>query len=353
MYILWLQLSKIMEEIPVIIFFLYALLILSFNAFIQHKFSKRPLVMTILMTSIIIISMGIFGWTIAEPGNRPYEFFNSNLNYSPYIYNDTIPDNLSNTEKPYYEQKQIAPNSIITYQANTFGDQYWNDDNIRNLAQNNVNSILQQGLVPTYYKANSAVNNYNSEGSNAGENNPENPENPQNPQNVNFSLTKNDTENTEQDPNLVTNDIRQILINQNDIDQIKENIANDPEAQKIIETQTKLYTAFGVSPDEIDSKIDELKQQMYDEEIELLKQTRYDELVEDEFQQLKYEQYYLAQEKLSKNLLQLEQENPYNILPKDMWYKPDESAKDIINSTPCQCPSEIKWTGINYSTFNE
>jgi len=72
------------------------------------------------------------------------------------------------------------------------------------------------------------------------------------------------------------------------------------------------------------------------------------ELVENEMDNLKDIRLRSAITYNSQGLLENEYSNPYTILPKDQWFRPDKGAQDIINGKPCNCPMEVRNDKLNY-----
>lgn len=56
---------------------------------------------------------------------------------------------------------------------------------------------------------------------------------------------------------------------------------------------------------------------------------------------------------ISDSLLNDEYQNPYNILPLDLWYQPQPGAKDLVTGTSCMCPAELNLRDMNYAQYIE
>lgn len=54
----------------------------------------------------------------------------------------------------------------------------------------------------------------------------------------------------------------------------------------------------------------------------------------------------------SQALLDKEYGNPYTILPKDMWFRPEKGAKDILAGKSCNCPMEVSSDKMNLFPVN-
>jgi len=50
--------------------------------------------------------------------------------------------------------------------------------------------------------------------------------------------------------------------------------------------------------------------------------------------------------------MKLEQQNKYNILPQDLWFKPISGAKDLFTGKACMVPPVINYSSLQYSDYS-
>ena len=92
---------------------------------------------------------------------------------------------------------------------------------------------------------------------------------------------------------------------------------------------------------------------IYNTQLQSILITEQNNLLENEINYLSDQRYVNANIYKSKELMNAEYKNPYNILPLDLWYRPEKGAKDLTTGKSCVCPSELRLDDINYSTFDQ
>jgi len=94
-------------------------------------------------------------------------------------------------------------------------------------------------------------------------------------------------------------------------------------------------------------KIEDLKNQ----QLEKIQEEEKQKLLEKEIQYLTDQRYVQGNIYKSESLLEHEYKNPYNILPLDLWFRPEAGAKDLIGGKSCDCPVELRLDSLNYSKY--
>ena len=126
------------------------------------------------------------------------------------------------------------------------------------------------------------------------------------------------------------------------------NIGTNKQRQEYVKSQTEFWRRKfyqEVKKDKKDSLINE--------RIEIIKKDEEAKLINTEEQYLKDQRYMNTNLYKSEKLL-TEYKSPYQILPLDLWFRPQPGSKDLFTGKGCACPSELIQTNRNsYSVYQE
>ena len=325
--------------------------------FVIYSNVQSKILMALLMTLVTLAAMLAYSLTIGfkRLDKIVYENF-TNISLSEYVPLDTSDDHLVD------DPNSTARNSITTYQQST-NDTLLNDDDLKRIAKENVQKRLEKQAL--------SIQEDTDDSDSTGKINEEEAYGID--RYTEILLTADVLNEVKQEIDVVTKildaqyELKQQGLSDAEINdqitQIKNNyfntISNDLKEDKfneinellgeIDEKRTELQDE-GKTDEEIQKELVQIKNNHFKDKIELLKETRITELEADEEEALQYERYYLSQKIISERLQQDEYKNPYNILPLDLWQKPEKTAKDIFSNKPCMCPHELRVDAkINYS----
>lgn len=332
-----------MNLLAILLFSAYILLTFSIH-FVIYKNIKSTILAAILITLVTLLVMLSYSLTIGFERLEKivYEQFN-NISFSEYI-------PLSTDDDLILDRDDTAPNSIITYQQSS-NELLLDDDDLKQTAKDNVQKrIEKQAALQAQDDDDEEVNATDEYGIDRF---------------TEVLLTTDVINDVKQDISLVdkiistTEQLTELGESEDDINkqitQIKNdyfaNIDDDIREQKItdidelvtnIKNKKSELQQQNTDNDEIDKQIEQLKVDYVQKKIQILKDDKLAELETEEEESLQNERYYLAQKIISDKLEQDEYKNPYNILPLDLWYQPQKTAKDVLSNEPCMCPGELR-----------
>lgn len=293
-----------MNSVAIGLFFSHVAFVFSMHLIIFYLLGKNVMLTSLLMTLVTLTSMISFGITLGINNiNKIVNEWFTNVSPAEYIPLDTSDDLLIE------DKDEQPPNSIITYQQSS-NELLLDDDDIKTIAKENVEKRIKQQSLQIRK------------------------EDEDKPQTNKYGVDR----------------FTEILLTADVLRQTWEDLDTDETLiAEMSEKETEMKSQEATDED-IKKALDDIKKQYFQEKIDILKDEKIAKLEAEEEESLLYERYYLAQKIISEKLEQDEFKNPYNILPLDLWYKPDKTAKDVLAKKPCMCPAEVKINDkINYS----